>query len=132
MVHITSFLHHTFISRRKTFSDNLVKIWRDDVILRHVTSFEFWKMTSRDVTWRHHVGFLPNSQEMLLLLILRSCENIKSFASFFEKLLKNCIFRFNMKIYRKMTPYLENIPIFSELLDLRLPNSLKTRQIDRN
>ena len=45
------------------------------------------KMTSCDVTWRQHVGFSPNLQEMFLLLIWSYGENMKSFAPFSEKLL---------------------------------------------
>ena len=50
----------------------------------------FWaeisKMTSRDVKWRHQVGFSPNFQEVFLLLTLSCGVNMKSFASFKRKL----------------------------------------------
>ena len=35
---MTSYSHHNLISMRKTFPEILVKIRRDDVMLRHMTS----------------------------------------------------------------------------------------------
>ena len=45
------------------------------------------KITSRDIKWRHHIGFLPNVQEIFLIMISCCGENIKSFAPFKRKLL---------------------------------------------
>ena len=63
-------------------------------LLTHCADFDdvrnFWanfaKMTSRDVTWRHHVGFWKKVQEIFLLLILYCSPNMKSFAPFKRKL----------------------------------------------
>ena len=38
---MTLYLHHSTISRRETFPEILMKIWLDDVILRHVTQFSY-------------------------------------------------------------------------------------------
>ena len=38
---MTSYLHHSTISSRETFPENFIKIWLDDVILRHVTQFSY-------------------------------------------------------------------------------------------
>ena len=73
-----------------------------------------WKMTSRDVTWRHHVGFLPTFQKMFLLLILWLCPNMKSFASFKRKLWTITFFQVNMEIYRKILPTPDKKPISSD------------------
>ena len=45
MMQITSYLHHNTILIRETFSESLIKIRHNDVILQHVISFSIF-MTS--------------------------------------------------------------------------------------
>ena len=44
------------------------------------------EMTSRDVTWRHHVGFSKKIQKVFLFMVSCFRPNMKSFASFKRKL----------------------------------------------
>ena len=46
----------------------------------------FVKITSRDATWRHHVGFSPNIHKMFPTLIPCLCPNMKLIAWFLKKL----------------------------------------------
>ena len=86
MDQMTSNFHHNLISMRETFPEILVKIRRDDVMLRHMTSLRKWRHLKNDVMWRHHVGFLQKFQEMFLSLILTYGENLKSLAQFKREL----------------------------------------------
>ena len=99
MEQMTSNFHHNLISMRKTFPEILVKIRRDDVMLRHMTSLRKWRHLENDVTWRHHVGFLPKFQEMFFSLILSYGANLKLFAPFKVKLLHFFVFSALIWIY---------------------------------
>ena len=75
------------------------------------------KMTSRDVTWRHHIGLSLKHQKMFLFIQLSYGANMKSFASSKRKLCATTYFHFNMGIYRKILPTPDKKPI-SSLLDM--------------
>ena len=70
-----------------------------------------WKMTSCDVTWRHHVGFWPKLQKMFLSFMLSFGPNMKPFALFKRMFWVITYFQFNMEMYRKIPPTLDKNPI---------------------
>ena len=70
---MTSYLHHSTISRRKRFSESLVKIRHDDVTWRHMTSFSrfftknCWKSAEKLLTSAKKINYVSFFSKSIII-----------------------------------------------------------------